>query len=214
MTSLRWIPVALSLAITLPAALATPAHAGADPGAEMIAHIVTSAQDMDRDQAAADGTDGTAARRMGTAGELCDWAVDEALKLKLPASTPIVAGSFTGTLGTAKKELCSRGARAFQGYWARTYPDHAAVLKNDKWRMFIESQGNGFFVNGDAGERNAEAADLAKAKLWFEQTSWDPEGNCRKSMWVYYRYQFDKNGKLVKESKKQYCGDPGAKAMR
>jgi hypothetical protein len=214
MTSLRWIPVALSLAITLPAALATPAHAGADPGAEMIAHIVTSAQDMDRDQAAADGTDGTAARRMGTAGDLCDWAVDEALKLKLPASTPIVAGSFTGTLGTAKKELCSRGARAFQGYWARTYPDHAAVLKNDKWRMFIESQGNGLFVNGDAGERNAEAADLAKAKLWFEQTSWDPEGNCRKSMWVYYRYQFDKNGKLVKESKKQYCGDPGAKAMR
>jgi hypothetical protein len=33
-------------------------------------------------------------------------------------------------------------------------------------------------------------------------------------MQVYYRYQFDKNGKLVKKSEKKYCGDPGAKAMR
>jgi hypothetical protein len=214
MKSLRWIPVALSLAVALPTALATPAHAGGDPGAAQLAIIVKNAEILDRDQAGADGTDGDAARRMDVAGYDCDKAVDEALKLKVPASTPVVAGTYSGTLGTAKKELCSRGRKAFEGYWARKLPEHAALLKNDKWRMFLESQGNGFFVNGYAGERNAEAADLAKAKLWFEQTSWDPEGNCRNSIWVYYRYQFDKNGKLVKESKKQYCGDPGAKAMR
>jgi hypothetical protein len=71
-------------------------------------------------------------------------------------------------------------------------------------------------VPGGDGWRTADPKKLAKATLWFDVSSRAPgDGEvCAAKIFVYYRYQFDKAGTLTKESSKNYCGDPGKRALR
>jgi hypothetical protein len=146
--------------------------------------------------------------------EQCVIDVDWALELKLPSSTAIEGTGVT--LGTAKKELCSKPWQVYSDAYAKLHPEIAAVLENDKWKLFISEKGSGYLLPGDSTYRSKEGPELAKAKAWYDATTIDaPEGSrCLDYTWVYTKYTFDKDQKLVKTSSKTYCGDPGNKAMR
>ena len=68
----------------------------------------------------------------------------------------------------------------------------------------------GVLSSAHLSKKLTAAKTLAKASVWFSAFVGE---SCAidKNKYTYYRYQFDKEGKLEKTTEKSYCGDLGVK---
>jgi len=153
------------------------------------------------------------------AARACGEYADKALALGAPATTPITikAMSWTGQLGDVKTKVCTSGDDAMKRYNERVLGPYAKVLKADKYAWVADTYPSEFFVPALKGASTLDPKQLAKATVWFRITEREPtdDDHCaRDKVYFYRRLQFDKKHKLVKDTEKTYCGDPGKKALR
>jgi hypothetical protein len=143
----------------------------------------------------------------------CKENIGRALRAGVDPATPIKSKRYEGTVGAVPKDVCDKGAAAVADFYAAHLSEHKKLLKSDKWTLLLKMYPDGYLVQGGNGERTSDAKALAKAKVWFDVSSQETS-SCPTKVFSYRRYQFDKAGKLVKTTDKDYCGDPGLKALR
>jgi hypothetical protein len=119
---------------------------------------------------------------------------------------------WSGKFGEIKATFCDKADERIKEYYASELAEHKKLMKNDKYAMIEKQYPFGYLVPGST-EATTDAKALAKANLWF-YVSTGEACDIAKSNYTYYRYQFDKEHKLVKTTQKTYCGDPGLKALK
>jgi hypothetical protein len=119
---------------------------------------------------------------------------------------------WTGTFGEIEATFCDKGKVRVKQYYEDSLGEHQKLMKNDKYEMIKKQYPSGYYVTGSM-EVITDAKTLAKANVWFNAVIGE---SCAidKNKYTYYRYQFDKEGKLKKTTEKTYCGDPGVKALK
>jgi hypothetical protein len=128
-------------------------------------------------------------------------------------ATDFDGGGWKGTLAAMKHEVCDQ-AEVVATQWIEKNmgPFKKAGLKNDKYKYIYDEYPDGYYLPG-AGSATTDPKQLAKANVWFLVTE---DGACDggNTQYTYFRYQFDKDQKLAKQSSRTYCGDPGLKALK
>jgi hypothetical protein len=143
----------------------------------------------------------------------CAARVDALLAEGALPTTPIKETGWTGTLGTAKAEVCQKGQPAIDKWMNDNMAPYVkAGLKADKMRLLLEAYPEPYYLAG--GKGTTDAKKLARANVWF----WDsPDDNAPcggdKITHTLHRYQFDK-AQQATETSAQFCGDPPGRAYR
>jgi hypothetical protein len=155
------------------------------------------------------GDDSTDLKRLATN---CHKVVAEARAAGVPDTTPVVvsmydAPEWRGTLAEAEVAWCKAGDDRFAKYRSEKIgPYIKAGLKNDKLEMIEEVYPEPYYLAG--GQGTTDPARLAKAKVWFWDSPFDEACSVGKhgddvevrTKHVLHRYQFDGQGKLIKET--------------
>ena len=145
----------------------------------------------------------------------CRASAGRLLALGVDPGTPIKVGETTYRLDEVDARLCSQGDALIAAANQQFMGKYVGALQGDKLTLIEESPVDGYIVD-PSGEATSDPKVLARAKLWFETSSREPgfEDRCPTTIHVYRRFQFDGRHKLVKRSTKEYCGDPGSRALR
>jgi hypothetical protein len=145
----------------------------------------------------------------------CHAGAQRLLALGAAPVTPVVVGTTAYRLDQVGSRLCSQGDALIAAANQQFMGKYIGVLEGDKLALIEKSPVDGYLA-GPSEERTSDPEVLASAKVWFETSSREPGlgDRCPTTIHVYRRFQFDARHRLVKESKKEYCGAPGARAMR
>jgi hypothetical protein len=123
------------------------------------------------------------------------------------------ARSFHGTLAEAKVTFCDGAQKLYDDFNAGHLAPFKKYLKNDKLKIAVENLPNEYYIPG--GSHSIDPQTLAKANAWFYQLLPSDSGMvCNEQVHQVVRYQFDGNHKLVKTTRKDYCGEPPTSAYR
>jgi hypothetical protein len=161
------------------------------------------------------------AEALRTSARDCHELVDEALAGGVAPDTPVLdpKHGYRGTVAGVKQDVCNAAEDKLAKWTETELGAHKKLLKKDKWALLLKSYPEGFAVPGQpAGTAPTnDPKVLAKATVWFDIQEREPsdDDHCTaEKMFTYVRYQFDKQGQLVKQTSTDYCGDPGPKALK
>jgi hypothetical protein len=145
----------------------------------------------------------------------CRAGVERLLAVGAAPDTPVMVGTATFRLDEVDARLCSQGDALITAANQRFMGKYRGVLTDDKLALIERSPIHGYLAV-PPGESSSDPKVLARARLWFETSSRQPrrEDRCSTTIHTYRRFQFDAKHRLVKRSQKEYCGDPGPRALR
>ena len=112
---------------------------------------------------------------------------------------------ITGTLEELKTKYCDQVVASEQAKEDADFAPFKKVLKKDKLAIVLDYRGaRGITLLG--GDQSMKPAKLASARVWFTARV---GGDCNdgRTMIVVTRYDFDAAHAIVKEAKKQHCGE-------
>lgn len=152
--------------------------------------------------------------------KICNQLTAEAVEYGLDPAQPLnldygPASKWSGTLADVKPQICDKATAALKAAVdAQLEPYTKAGIGGDKLAMLAEYYPLGFYIPGGSySQGDTDPALLKKANVWFVISEGDYCDNL-KTNWHFVRYQFGKDQKLAKTTEKDYCGDPGAKAVK
>jgi hypothetical protein len=153
--------------------------------------------------------------------ESCVEGVDEALAAGLPPEYVIDVGygdtGFKGPVSAIKKDVCPRATEVLQQetkLWEAQIAPYRKVLKNDKLQYIIDYD-FAWYLSG--GKSTDDPGQLARSSVWLNiMTGGTNPKVCADGQEVQtlWRYQFDREQKMVRSTTQEYCGDPPHGAYR
>jgi hypothetical protein len=158
------------------------------------------------------GESNPSATRLAEEGRSCAAAVKAALEGGIDAGEKLESSTWTGPVGAVQAQVCDKAATAAdQAIEKMLAPYKAAGMSGDKLAMIKENGGSTLYQIA-GGESTLDPQKLTKANVWFE--FFEGDECARGKIETMHRYQFDKNGKLVKNTVREFCGDPPKSAYK
>jgi hypothetical protein len=136
--------------------------------------------------------------------QACIAAYDAAVKAGAAPTEVVAAFGLRGTLLGLREQWCAPALAQLQASEERRAAPYRRVLRNDKLAIALRETA---YVLLPSGAR-VTPERLAAARVWFEDAT--PEQLCANGLPVHtlWRFEFDADQRLVKQSHRAYCGHP------
>jgi hypothetical protein len=142
----------------------------------------------------------------------CLSTYDDAIQAGVPPTQPIDDSGYAvkGTMQEVRDQLCTAGMAKLKAANDEAEAPYRKVLKNDKLRLWLRD--TTYFELAGVAKLTPER--LAATRVWFQHGT--PEKVCSNGLGVHTlrRFQFDAQHKLVKETVRDFCGNPPDSAWR